>query len=287
MPISSTLSLCLGIPVFRVIDPEGFDMLRGIFSRFGQGSQTPVTTSLSNLLSTGDLLNKARSFQWASEEAVVAAHSSVSEAEIKLDQLGLDRVVINTPSVNVILALLDDSGSMKKRRDEVLKSFNDGIQSLRDSGCSSDFLICVVSMFSGVVIPFTSLRYFPILTHSHYDPSSDFTPLRRYVSLVASLGLLATSSLKNRGIRARLCTLILSDGGEHQDCKSPDLRSVRALVENVLQNPKNVLMGASLHPEARAEYLNMGFQVESIRDANSLGLDRVFQEFSQVSSAAS
>lgn len=205
------------------------------------------------------------------------AHAPVSE-------LGVDPDVITTEKVTLAIVWLDDSRSMEGQKETVVRVLNDNLlRPLRAQQTRNDILVAIVSMWHGVLMPFTKIDQVEIFDANKFVPDGESTPMYRSIRDTLRMGADKQGELAQASIPSRLMFLAYTDGEENEN--SVSAADLLPMVTDIDGRKNNALYGIACGSAAKEALHAAGFK--RITHANDpLALADAFNQFSRATSAA-
>lgn len=215
---------------------------------------------------------------------VVSQQTATTLSSAPEFDLGIDTDQITTEKATLCVILLDDSGSMETWKESVVECINNNILfELKQAQTRNVILVAVVSLWHGVLLPFTPVKAIEEFPTHKYKPDGEKTPLRRGLRNTLAMGIQKQAELAAASIPSRLLSLTLTDGQENVN--DVDLDELKKSVIDIDSRKNNALFGIGFGSEASGELKTIG--IKRVTDARDpVGLAEAFNQFSKATSAA-
>lgn len=165
-------------------------------------------------------------------------------AQIK-DAMGISVDDVQATETTIVTMELDDSGSMSPMVNEVVDGVNSLRQALLDSKQGNGILLLVDLFNAGMLSPYTLIKNAPLLDRATYERVMGGTPLYDKTVEALSRSLAKKKEFSDNAVPARTYTVIVTDG-EDLHSRSHDARSVRRLVEDMLNQEDHLIFGVGI-----------------------------------------
>jgi|GEM_PF-5126122 len=220
----------------------------------------------------------------AVDAGCVADATAQALSKAQVFDLGVNPDEIRTEKVTLVIVWLDDSGSMSSQRSTVVRVLNENLLvPLKAQQTRNDILVAVVSMWHGVLMPFTRIEQVEIFEARDFRPDGNSTPMYQGIRDTLRLAVDKQGELALASIQSRIMFLAYTDGAEN--VYSVTASELRPLVLDIDGRKNNALYGIACGSRAHASLTEAGFKRVSNAD-DPVALADAFNQFSRATSAA-